>query len=112
VRSQIAPENASEKVADVKSRFRLFCPGESYIWVMFIFWGITLSLAWFADKPNLATWTFPAFIGVIVICELQSGVALDSWARAKHERGGRYYGTMIAWHLFALVIFLIIARTQ
>jgi hypothetical protein len=86
--------------------------GKSYLWLF------PIHLVLFAAGFGLcgafgnATWgivTMPLFIAFLMICELRSGIALDSWWRAAHPKGRWQYQAILAWQAFALVWFLAIA---
>jgi hypothetical protein len=51
----------------------------------------------------------PAFLAFLLLCELRSGVALDSWWKASHLKGTWQYRGLIAWHSLATALFLVIA---
>jgi hypothetical protein len=48
----------------------------------------------------------PAFIAILLLCELRSGVALDSWWRASYRKGDWQYRASLAWHTAGFGLFL------
>jgi hypothetical protein len=60
-------------------------------------------------NTTLAVLSLPVLIGGILVCELQSGVALDSWWRAEHERGTGQYSILVTWHAFGMIMLCVLA---
>ena len=83
--------------------------GNGYIWifcifaVVFIFIGVIGAALKFTN-PKYAIVLFPILFGFILISEIRSGVALDSWWRAKFGKGTWQYAGLIALHSFAFVM--------
>jgi hypothetical protein len=79
--------------------------GKSYIWLFPIFaalffGGFALGNAAF-NNPNWFIITMPLFVAFLLLGELRSGVALDSWWRATYPKGSWQYQALIAWHITA-----------
>ncbi|MEJ7639275.1 MAG: hypothetical protein WKF75_15190, partial [Singulisphaera sp.] len=47
----------------------------------------------------------PAFITLLTLCELWSGVALDSWWRARYLKGSEEYWVVLALQSVLAVVF-------
>jgi len=83
--------------------------GESYLWLLLFVWAAIGAAALISvavtGSLEFGVLALPAFIIILTLWELWSGVALDSWWRASHPRGtGSYYG-LIAWQLFVATAF-------
>lgn len=87
--------------------------GNGYIWIfcifaaLFIFVGVIGAALKFTD-PKYAIMLFPVMFGFILISEIRSGIALDSWWRAKFGKGTWQYAGLITLHSFAFVMFTVI----
>jgi hypothetical protein len=83
--------------------------GKSYLGLFAIYIGLFLGAfplsALVTGRPNWGILIMPIFIAGMLVCELRSGVALDSWWRASHPRGTGTYQALVAWHSFAVVLF-------
>lgn len=91
---------------------RLLQPGKSYlglfpVFVVVFFGGFGLAHALFGN-PTFGIISLPAFGILLLVCQIQSGVALDSWWQAKYERGRWEYRALIAWNAFIVFWFLIL----
>ena len=74
--------------------------GRSYLWLFLIFMTVFFGGFALCDAFGRMNWgfiTMPAFLAFLLLCELWSGVALDSWWRASYLKGGWQYRTMLAW---------------
>ena len=85
--------------------------GRSYIWLfpvyLVLFFGcVALCVA--NGHENWGMLFLPVFAAFLLLCELWSGVALDSWWRATHLKGSWQYRAVLAWHtLFIAILSLI-----
>jgi hypothetical protein len=83
--------------------------GKSYLYLFPVVMLLVLSSFAAAAGLGYPDWGFlvmPAFIAYLLASEIESGVALDSFWRAKYARGGDEYRLIILWHCVALVLFL------
>jgi hypothetical protein len=83
--------------------------GKSYIWAFPIY--ALLFVGGFAlcnalGDVKWAILAMPAFVAPVLLCELRSGVALDSWWRASYRKGDWQYAAILAWHTIGLVLLL------
>jgi hypothetical protein len=90
-----------------------FEQGKSYLWlfpiyVVIFFGGVALSEG-VLGNGDWGILTMPAFVAFMLLCELRSGVALDSWWRAAHIKGSRKYRLIIAWHMAAVVLLSLVS---
>jgi hypothetical protein len=86
--------------------------GRSYLWLFPIY--LVLFFGGFAlcEAVGHVSWgilTLPAFVAFLLLCELRSGVALDSWWRASHPKGSWQYRAMLAWHTTGVAMFSLLA---
>jgi hypothetical protein len=85
--------------------------GRSYVWLFAVFLALFLGGNVLCELVGHAGWgiiTMPAFITLLVLCELWSGVALDSWWRASYLKGSRQYQAMLIWHSIGIIFFILI----
>ncbi len=85
--------------------------GRSYLWLFPIYAALFISGFALCEAVGHANWgilTLPAFLAFLLLCELGSGIALDSWWRDRHLKGSWQYRAILAWHGVALVIFSIL----
>jgi hypothetical protein len=92
-----------------KRSMRIFQHGKSYVWIFFVFAVFFVGFGMIGKDPKLAAFSMPILIGGILVCELQSGIALDSWWRAKYERGSWQYTALVIWHVFVTILLSILA---
>ncbi len=83
--------------------------GKSYLWLFGVFavcliGGMALSTA-AAGNPRWAILAMPVLIVFILVSELRSEVALDSWWRATHPKGGWQYNAILGWHVATILFF-------
>jgi hypothetical protein len=88
--------------------------GKSYLWLFWIVFAAFVVLVFgpvvFKLQPQVyAIVLLPLEMGLILVSEIRSGVALDSWWRAKYARGTWQYKALVAWHSFALIVFTVMA---
>ena len=84
-----------------------FVVDRSYIWLFFAFATVFVlcSVACqILGRPQLGCLSMPAFVAFLLWTELRSGIVLDSWWRASHPQGTRYFYPMIAWHFLGFVL--------
>jgi hypothetical protein len=91
-----------------KHRFRLE-PGRSYFWWILpyavVLFGETILCTLLAAR----CWSIlalPALMAFMLICELRSGLALDSEWRASYAKGTWQYSAIIGCNAIALIAFL------
>jgi hypothetical protein len=88
-------------------RMLRFVVDRSYIWLFFAFatifvlGGVACQIL---DRPHLDCLSMPVFGAFLLWSELRSGVALDSWWRASHPKGTRYFYPMIVWHFIGFLL--------
>jgi hypothetical protein len=88
--------------------------GKSYIWIFFIF-GAAFIILVFGQAllgrghPEFAIALLPIVTGFVLISEIRSGIALDSWWRAKYTRETWQYKALLAWEGLGLVVFTVIS---
>ncbi len=87
-----------------------FILGRSYVWIFFAIFlplwiGGMVAIARVWMPPLTVAMLLPAMLLFILTSELRSGIALDSWWRAKYVRGTTLYRLLIAWHLVAMLAF-------
>lgn len=91
----------------------LFHQGKSYIWLFGAFsaiWLAGFAICQFALSNLLwGVLTIPTFILFILVSEIRSGIALDSWWRATHPKGTYVYTAMLVWHMLGLVLACVIS---
>jgi len=81
--------------------------GRSYLWLFFVyivlfFGGVALCEA--VGRVNWGIFTMPAFLAFLLLCEFRSGVALDSWWRARYLKGRWQYRATLAWHCVGMLL--------
>jgi hypothetical protein len=84
--------------------------GKSYLWLFPIYALLFLGGFALCGAVGNFSWgilTMPIFIACLLVCELRSGVALDSWWRASHPKGSWQYQASVIWHAVGIVLFLI-----
>lgn len=87
-----------------------FEQGKSYLWLFPIFGILFLVGSALCSALGDSSWgvlTMPAFIAFLVLGELRSRIALDSWWRASHPRGSWRYQAMAAWHITGVILLLV-----
>jgi hypothetical protein len=77
---------------------RIFKQDVSYIGVFAVFAVFFVGVGMIGGNRRLAALSLPMVIGGILICQLLSGIALESWWRAKYEKGTCQYSALIACH--------------
>ncbi len=83
-----------------------FKHGRSYIFIFAIFLVLFLGGSAICEAVGYVNWgiiTMPAFLTLLLLCELWSGVALDSWWRASYPKGCWQYQAILAWHAVGVV---------
>jgi hypothetical protein len=83
--------------------------GKSYRWLFAIYVVVFTGGVALCEALGNFSWgilTMPAFLTFVLLSELRSGIALDSWWRASHPKGSRQYQAVIAWHAVLLVLLL------
>ena len=83
--------------------------GRSYIWLFFVFAAFFVGVGMLGGMPKIAVLSMPILIGGILACELQSGIALDSWWRAKYEKGTWQYTALVIWHAVGTILLGVLA---
>ncbi len=85
--------------------------GKSYVWVFVVFFVLWLGLILIAGAFQLSfrsikpfLFLLPSMLLFVLVLELRSKVALDSWWVARHPAGTRMYSIMIVWHVVGLVL--------
>jgi hypothetical protein len=86
---------------------RLLKPGTSYLWLFLLFVviflaGFMVSIVFFG-VPKFGLTVLPVFGALLLLCQIHSGVALDSWWRAKYERGCWQYRALLALNVLWLI---------
>lgn len=84
---------------------RIFRLGNSYIWVFVVFAALFVGIGMIGRNPRVAVLLMPITVGSMLICELQSGIALDSWWQAKYPKGTWQYAALTIWHAFVTTAF-------
>ena len=93
--------------------------GKSYIWIFWIFVAVYIALgsgvavfqAAHPESECVAVFIFifsvpiliPIVTAFMLVLEIRSGIALDSYFQAKYPRGTGQYQALLAWHAFALI---------
>ena len=82
---------------------------KSYVWLFVVFFVFFVGIGMIGNNLRVAALSLPIVVGAILICELQSGIALDSWWRAKFEKGTWQYSALIAWHALGTLALSVMA---
>jgi hypothetical protein len=83
--------------------------GKSYIWLFYIYFvlfvtsGMILPAIGMTAGIKYASILIPMTFGSLLVLEIRSGIALDSWWRAEYEKGKWQYPALLAWHATGLV---------
>ncbi len=86
--------------------------GNSYVRIFFIFLFLFICGFILCEAVGHLNWgilTLPAFLTLLFLCELRSGVALDSWWQASYLKGCWQYQAILAWQAVGLVILIMIS---
>ena len=93
----------------------LLKPGQNYMYLFRVYFGVFVALMIasfvidFGFCFNAMLVTMPAYMLFLLVSQIRSGVALDSWMVAKHRRGCRTYTAQIAWNFTALIVMIGVA---
>jgi hypothetical protein len=86
--------------------------GESYRWLCFANVGLYIAATMVSVATKNFIWcamTIHVCILYLVVCEVWSRVALDSWWVASYLQGTWQYRAMLAWHFAIAILALIVA---
>ena len=86
--------------------------GRSYLWLFALYTALFLGgfcLAEAAGSPQWGAVTMPIFMALLLLAELRSGVALDSWWFARYPRGHALYRALVLYHALGVVLFCVMA---
>ncbi len=84
----------------------------SYLWLFAVYAALFIGgcvLCEVFGHPNWGIITLPAFMTLLLVCELRSGLSLDSWWRASYRRDQWQYRATVAFHSLGVVLFSVMA---
>lgn len=88
--------------------------GKSYIWVFLVFTAAFIILGFGQTllrrgHPEYVVVLMPIVIGFVLISEIRSGIAIDSWWLAKYTKETWQYKALLAWHGVGLTVLTVAA---
>jgi hypothetical protein len=91
-----------------------FLLGKSYAWIFGIFFGVFIvacrgPVLCGSGHPERAVLLLPVVSGFVLVSEIRSGIALDSWWQARYGKETWQYKAILACHALGFMIFAGIA---
>lgn len=87
----------------------IFQHGRSCIWIFFVYAVFFVAVGMVGGNLRAVALSMPIVMGGILLVELHSGIALDSYWRAMHKKGTWQYTALVLWHTAATIVFSIAA---
>lgn len=83
--------------------------GKSYLWLFGLCAALLITSAVISGlvfgRPDFGFIIVPCTLTFVLISELRSGIAIDSWWRAKYAKRTWQYQALVTWHAIASLAF-------